>query len=451
MIYEEKVYASTGDVISAIELLWELDKKENMYGGFLDISKAICLNNMGCIKDTEEVLIITPEVDIISWVTEYINLPHRLLVKKIGSLEDNDKWTESFKKSCEILKEILYEYGYTKPTILGLEDEIKEESQDVIITAISVFTKGSIELWDRFCLEAGEEYDEYEKMLGDMSRALKNGGRLILLCKASWVLKSWQLLEELKLQLEYQQYRLYMDDIARPNRLVWLRFIKLTEDFNLDSQKRNISSLMEDNYIDRLFAHRNNLIFPYVKLSYENTELSVELTQNLQHMQYFFSLKTTKELAELCQGYAACLTTPSVAQYAYEEGRNIVLFEMDNRFREKKGMKFVKYDLNTGLTKFTERKYANKFDMVICDPPFNIKLDVLARDIAQLLKTNTKAFAYVVFPQERKQSLINAMKYEGLLLVEDDIDIEIEYGRPPKLVRVQGKDAIQLYKFLRYR
>ncbi|HWT76880.1 MAG TPA: hypothetical protein VN258_19440, partial [Mobilitalea sp.] len=137
----------------------------------------------------------------------------------------------------------------------------------------------------------------------------------------------------------------------------------------------------------------------------------------------------------------------SVARYAYQEGKNIVLFERDNRFRENGGMKFVKYDLYKGLTKLMHNKYLNKFDHVICDPPFNIKLDVLSNDITELLKHDKSSIAYIIFPRKQKAGLVNVMKMNGMHLIEDPDQISIEYAKPPKIVRLYGRDAIQLYKF----
>ncbi|MEW8994647.1 hypothetical protein [Clostridium sp.] len=287
----------------------------------------------------------------------------------------------------------------------------------------------------------------FEKLLAKSSKLLKKDGRLIVLTKPGWILKLWSLIHDLGLQLEYDSYSLYIDSNRHPNEFIWLRFIKRDVNINLELHKRNILSLMNDNNIDRLYAHRNNLIFPYVELSYSNSEAYVKLNQNLEYMQYFFSVETTANLAKLCEGYTACLVTPSIARYAYKINKNIVLFERDNRFRENGGLRFVKYDLNIGLTKFLRNKYLKKFDRVICDPPFDIKLDVLANDIVELLKQDRESDVYIIFPNNRKISLINAMKARGLLLEEEIQKMSIEYARPPKIVRVNGKDAIQLYKF----
>ncbi len=153
-------------------------------------------------------------------------------------------------------------------------------------------------------------------------------------------------------------------------------------------------------------------------------------------------------MARLCDGFTACLVTPSVAKYAFELKRNIVLFERHNRFRENGGLKFVKYDLYQGLTKLLQNKYARRFNTIICDLPFDIDLKVLSNDIIELLKPERNSAVYIVFPAKQKAVLIHAMESKGLHIFEKDEKIIIEYAKPPKIVRVNGREAIQLYKFI---
>ncbi|WP_055667017.1 hypothetical protein [Desnuesiella massiliensis] len=117
---------------------------------------------------------------------------------------------------------------------------------------------------------------------------------------------------------------MYTGIYRHANVIVWLKFIKKGKAINVDKQKRNILSLMGDNGIDRLFAHRNKLRFPYVELSYNNVESYIKLDQNLEYMQYFFSFETTVKLAQLCKGYTACLVTPSIAHYAQKIHKRII-------------------------------------------------------------------------------------------------------------------------------
>ncbi len=439
-------FAHEEDVICAVELVYEHEIKNMLTSNIFGLNKALAFINFACINDTDNVIIIGSHLEITTLLISYIYTPQKLV-------------TQTSDTSCcidnrlfENINELLSGYKYTEIISSNLHIgliEYEKESFDVTILGFANLINISEEVQiNRFSLETGTEYEMFERLLAKSSKLLKKDGRLVVLTKPGWILKLWSLIHDLGLQLEYDSYSLYVDSNRHPNGFIWLRFIKRDINFNLELHKRNILSLMNDNNIDRLYAHRNNLIFPYVELSYSNSEAYVKLNQNLEYMQYFFSVETTANLAELCEGYTVCLVTPSVAQYAYKINKNIVLFERDNRFRENGGLKFVKFDLNIGLTKFLQNKYLKKFDRVICDPPFDIKLDVLANDIVELLKQDRKSVAYIIFPNNRKISLINAMKVRGLLLEEETQKISIEYARPPKIVRVNGKDAIQLYKFI---
>lgn len=439
-------FAHEEDVICAMELVYEHEIKNMLTSNIFGLNKALAFINFACINDTDNVITIGSHLEITTLLISYIYTPQKLV-------------TQTSDTSCCIdnrllknINELLSGYKYTEIISSNLHIgliEYEKESFDVAILGFANLINISEEVQiNRFSLETGIEYEMFERLLAKYSKLLKKDGRLVVLTKPGWILKLWSLIHDLGLQLEYDSYSLYVDSNRHPNGFIWLRFIKRDINFNLELHKRNILSLMNHNNIDRLYAHRNNLIFPYVELSYSNSEAYVKLNQNLEYMQYFFSVETTANLAELCEGYTACLVTPSVAQYAYKINKNIVLFERDNRFRENGGLKFVKFDLNIGLTKFLQNKYLKKFDRVICDPPFDIKLDVLANDIVELLKQDRKSVAYIIFPNNRKISLINAMKVRGLLLEEETQKISIEYARPPKIVRVNGKDAIQLYKFI---
>ncbi|WP_346940646.1 hypothetical protein [uncultured Clostridium sp.] len=438
-------FAHEEDVICAMELVYEHEIRNMLISNIFGLNKALSFINFACINDTDNVITIGSHLEITTLLISYIYAPQKLvtqisdtncginngLLKNINELLSGYKYTEIISSNFDI----------------GLIEYEKESFDVAIVGFVNLINISEEVQINRFSLESGIEYEMFEKLLAKSSKLLKKDGRLIVLTKPGWILKLWSLIHDLGLQLEYDSYSLYIDSNRHPNEFIWLRFIKRDVNVNLELHKRNILSLMNDNNIDRLYAHRNNLIFPYVEPSYSNSEAYVKLNQNLEYMQYFFSVETTANLGELCEGYTACLVTPSVARYAYKTNKNIVLFERDNRFRENGGLKFVKYDLNIGLTKFLQNKYLKKFDRVICDPPFDIKLDVLANDIVELLKQDRKSVVYIIFPNNRKISLINSMKARGLLLEEETQKISIEYARPPKIVRVNGKDAIQLYKF----
>lgn len=443
----ERIYAEEKYVLEVLELVNGEDNRIELF----KTHNIIPVINIACIKENDDVLIASSCVDEITLAASYLYTPSNLISSKIEVNKSDIEWIENAIAKWREVEIFLNGYTYTRPSFNYIDIEniqLEYKAFDVIIAGYFNLSENILEKsLFRFALETGLEYEVYENILKNTSNILKEDGRLIILCKPAWVLKSWELLENLKLQLEYKEYNFYTENMNHPNTFIWLRFAKNMQNFDMNKQKTNIGALMKDNNIDRLYAHRNDLRFPYVELSYKNSESYVNLEQNLEYMQYFFSMQTTEKLATLCKGYTACLVTPSIALNAYKSSKNVVLFERDNRFREKRGVKFVKYDLCTGLTKFTRSQYANKFDTVICDPPFDINLDILARDIYELAKSSKSCDIYVVFPEHRKISLINSMKNRGFVLSQDKINIDIEYGRPPKLVRLYGKQAIQLFKF----
>lgn len=446
------IFKLTDDIISASNLVLSHYRDEGEYSGIYKTNYIIDMLNMGCIKNTDKVLVRARKVDTIVWGLSYISKPETLIVNKMGDNGLTQGWFGEEEKRWNDICQLLSGYSYTDPcfsseAIDKLDNNNKKH--DVIISAF-IDSVDNIEnsLKGRFDFESGALYEVFEKTLIDSSNKLRKEGRLLILSKPSWILKAWQIIDGLGLQLDYRTYRIYSDGDRNPNAWVWLRFTKRNHEFNRDLQKDSVLALLKDNSIDRLFAHRNNLLFPYVELSFNPSKAYVELEENSEYLQYFFSAETTKKLAELCNGYTACLVTPSIAKYAYNINKKVVLFERDNRFRENKGLSYVKYDLHVGLTQFVKNRYEKKFDTVICDPPFDINLKVLARDIVELLKEEEDSVVYVVFPQSRKASLANAMAEKGLHIVEEEENsILIEYSRPPKIVRVNGKQAIQVYKF----
>ncbi len=441
-----KTSASLEDVICAYELTckyYDLTKSEHI---IFDIYDIISIINFGCIKEEDKVIIMTPDYELITLLLSYLYRPKTL----ITLVCDTDCRTEDI--TWESMKELLSGYQNTDP-VLSIPDEDNKDcgaecGNTVIAGTARPNSRPAEGTESRFYLDAGLEYEMYLKQFIKAVEFLKKEGILVILSKPGWVLKTWELIDALGLQLEYDNYRLYGDAKRQPNAYVWLRFVKKESAVDHGLHKKNIISLMTENGIDRLFAHRNKERFPYTELSYLNSEPYVKLDADLDHMQYFFSAETTVKLADLCEGYTACLVTPSVAQCAYKANKNIVLFERDNRFRENGGLKFVKYDLDTGLTKLLHKKYEHKFNRIICDPPFDINPGVLAADIAELIRQESGSTAYVVFPAKRKAGLVNAMKAAGLIYREDNTGICVEYAKPPKLVRVNGKAAIGLYEFV---
>ena len=357
-------YASIEDVASALEIILN-DKKDDINNHKIDdkkdnkednkeddindhikdamLSKTFSIDNtfkiinFCCIKDTDQVLVISNYCEIMMWIISYVYIPNKIIAKTVhsNSCFDKSKW--------EDFHLLLTGYQYTKPTFNSNESDQTEDLEqafDVVIIGLhNPVSLKSEKTMNRFYLETGTDYELFEKYLIKASEDLKDNGVLIILSKPGWILKAWSLLDLLNLQLDYNNYRLYVDSIGNPNAFVWLRFIKNSYENNPELNKRNVLNLMRDNNIDRLFTHKNSLLFPYVELQEYDSEAYVDLNQNNEYMQYFFTIETTINLSKLCDGYTACLVTPSIAQCAHKAGKNIVLFERDNRFRENGGVK----------------------------------------------------------------------------------------------------------------
>lgn len=428
------------DLLFCIEYLLEEhpEIKSNM-----TLSEALSLVSICCITQSDRVLLACPDTTMIAFILSYLYFPDCLLLM---NKENSNSQLDYYNEYLQILLHNASPSSYTLLKVNHIS-HIKNNCFDVILS--SYYTNSTImiaEYNSRFEMILGEEYTAFLTNIEGASKKLKHGGRLLILTRICWILTIWEKLETYQLQLEYQEYHYYLQPEGNPNRFVWLRFSYQKQGVDIENQKRNIQLLMSDNNIDRLYAHRNNCLFPYAFVVNEKEDSYVSIEQNQWNLQYFFTAGTTKELTALCQGYTACLVVPSIALCAYEENRNIVLFEIDNRFRQNGTLKYVKYDLNKGLNSLTVRKYGKKFDTLICDPPFNISLTRLATNVQELISNASESRIYIIYPRNRRNLLVNAFKTEGFYLYQEG-RIAINYARPPKLVRMEGKDAIQLYEF----
>lgn len=296
-------YVSEEDVISAVEIMCEHESLDVIASDIFGLVAALSFVNFGCIKDTDHVITIGSYLEIATLLISYLYTLEKLAVEMMGPYSgvNHSAW--------ENIHQLLSGYRYTQPIYSDFDADSIEYGQESFDVAIVGYAAKLINSsWevpvDRFILEAGEEFDLFEKLLTKSSKLLKKDGRLVILAKPGWILKLWGLIQDLGLQMEFDYYHLYRDSTRYPNGFIWLRFVKRNEDVDLELHKKNILSLMNANNIDRLYAHRNSLRFPYV--SYHNSESYVPLHQYSEYMQYFFSVETAERLAELCEGFTAC-------------------------------------------------------------------------------------------------------------------------------------------------
>jgi hypothetical protein len=430
------------EFILALEMLIEEYPESK---GYFNIHDELIIANIGCINQSNHVLVATTDRSQLSLIVSYLYTPRTLYIY------DSNKTRDTLIKHHDYMLPFFHSCQYTIPIVIKEVSSIpfiKSSLYDVIF--FSHYTDQTmfyVTYTNRFEMLLGEDYNIFVETLEHYSQKLHHLGKLIILVRPCWILSLWEKLNEYQLQFDYLHYKHYLQPDSHHNRMVWIRFTYYKDGVDHELQKINLLQFMKDNNMDRLFAHKNGYLFPYVELTEVKQEAYVDLSQNIDNLQYFFTKDTTNQLSDLCIGYTACLVVPSIAVCAYEQNKNIVLFEMDNRFRQYKGMKFVKYDLHKGLNTLTNRKYGNKFNTILCDPPFNINLHVLAKDIDELLKKEKESSVYIVYPKSRLPLLLNAMKSYHMILIEHG-KIHIEYSKPPKLVRLEGLDAIQLYHFV---
>ncbi len=366
---------------------------------------------MCCITTQDNVLLATEEPIKLAVIISHMYLPRGLTVVCKHLLEQE---YAVINEKIRIWEAICEEYERTKPILIGQSLSKQQElnkSYDVILySKQESHLESNNKQYNRFYMMLGNEFEVFQAAIKEAAKKLNNDGRLIVLARICWILPIWKLLEECKLQFDYPNYHYYIAKNSNPNEYVWLKFTYKEGGINLNCQKRNLEQYMKEN------------------------------------LQYFFTENTTKQLAKLCVGYTACLVVPSVAVCANSLGKQVVLFEKDNRFRTNSGVKYIKYDLYAGLTKVNYRKFANKFSTVICDPPFNVDLSVLARDIYELVNHSKESKIFLIYPKCRLSLLRNAMSKQRMHLVESGFQT-IEYMQPPRIVRYEGVEAIQIYRF----
>jgi hypothetical protein len=98
-----------------------------------------------------------------------------------------------------------------------------------------------------------------------------------------------------------------------------------------------------------------------------------------QHEQYFWNEETVNILASFVSTYEnpCCLCAPLLGQKLVEQTKAVTILDCDERFSHLPG--FVQYDL------YRPTPRPQKFDIIICDPPFfNVSLSQLFKAIRLL-------------------------------------------------------------------
>lgn len=120
-----------------------------------------------------------------------------------------------------------------------------------------------------------------------------------------------------------------------------------------------------------------------------------------QNEQCFFDEKTLQKLSDFLLRWKSvcCLCTPLLGKNLVERGANVRILDIDTRFDHIKGFKF--YDIHR------PEWLGEKFDLIICDPPFfNISLFGLFAAIRMLSQNDFSQNLLVSYLSRRSRALL---------------------------------------------
>ncbi len=135
----------------------------------------------------------------------------------------------------------------------------------------------------------------------------------------------------------------------------------------------------------------------------------MRIDENHQLEQYFFDRPTIDMLADVLVQVdePCCLCVPMVARELNARGRAVTLLEADKRFADIPG--FTEYDL------YRPRSVERRFDLILCDPPFNrVLLSQLFTAIRVLARGSFAQPLLLAWPADRASDLIGTFAPFGL-------------------------------------
>lgn len=123
-------YASIEDVVSTFYIILDDVKKDAMLSEVFTITNALKIINFGCIKETDQVLVMTNYHEIMTWIISYIYVPNRIIsiTAQSSCYIDESKWDD--------FHHLLNGYQYTKPVFMHKDDRTAnclKQTFDVVI------------------------------------------------------------------------------------------------------------------------------------------------------------------------------------------------------------------------------------------------------------------------------------------------------------------------------
>lgn len=164
----------------------------------------------------------------------------------------------------------------------------------------------------------------------------------------------------------------------------------------------------------------------------------IQLDENHENEQYFFTLETASNLATLLKHHESpcCLCTPTVYQILQKP--KSVLMDIDRRVLEQQANS-VYFDMNRSIFRqyvngnwHSYYELCNTFDAIIVDPPFDlIPLELLAFQIAHLLDYNAlNSKVYLIHQKSRAPKIKQVFEeIAGLTTYINNIDLVYQSKR----------------------
>lgn len=143
--------------------------------------------------------------------------------------------------------------------------------------------------------------------------------------------------------------------------------------------------------------------------------------------QYFWTEDTVQRLIKSLEFMpdCCCLTTPSLGVGFYQQGREEVVLDIDDRFAYLPRFRYfdIRYPTNTNLTE--------NFRIIVMDPPFfYISMDQLYQAVMTITKDRTDIKLMIGFLKREEKALLEAFK--AFNLRETNFPLEYATVRPNK-------------------
>jgi hypothetical protein len=140
--------------------------------------------------------------------------------------------------------------------------------------------------------------------------------------------------------------------------------------------------------------------------------VSENMEENEANEQFFYDKKTLKILADIAEKfeYPCLLCAPTLGDELIRRGRKVRILDIDMRFSRLKG--FWYFDINN------PKGLGEKYDLIICDPPFTIvAIEQLFYAVKRLSRNNQYQKILISWEQQYlKEKFMKIFSYFNLRL-----------------------------------